>query len=122
MYKWKLILFNILAKHLSNYLNLNIKLNYSDAISGLIEDYKKMKKINIHLKDFIKGNNDLVDSIRKKSSGVLLENTCHILDCERPSHFTHDKITDMLVVHSREGLKKAELKFKKIKELLVLVL
>ena len=74
-----------------------------------------MIKINIHLKDFIKGNNDLVDSIRKKSSGVLLENTCHILDCERPSHFTHDKITDMLVVHKREGLKKEEIKIQKNK-------
>ena len=43
-----------------------------------------MIKINIRLKDFIKGSNDLVDSIiRKNSSNVLLENTCRILDCER---------------------------------------
>jgi hypothetical protein len=97
-------------------------INYSDAISGLIKDYKEMIKINIRLKDFIKGSNDLVNSIRKKSSGVFLENTCHILDIERPSHFIHDNLTDMLVVHKREGLKKEELKFKKIKELLVLVL
>ena len=123
MYKWKLLLFNLLAKHVINHLNLNIKLNYSDAISGLIKDYKEMIKINIRLKDFIKGSNDLVDSIiRRNSSGVLLENTCRILDCERASLFIHDKITDMLIVHSGEGLKKAELKFKKIKELLVLVL
>ena len=79
-------------------------INYSDAISGLIKDYKEMIKINIRLKDFIKGSNDLVDSIiRKNSSNVLLENTCRILDCERASLFIHDKITDMLVVHSGEG-------------------
>ncbi len=48
-----------------------------------------MIKINIRLKDFIKGSNDLVNSIRKKSSGVLLENTCHILDCERTSLFIY---------------------------------
>ena len=91
-------------------------INYSDAISGLIKDYKEMIKINIRLKDFIKGSNDLVDSIiRKNSSGVLLENTCRILDCERASLFIHDKITDMLVVHSGEGLKKAEIKIPKDK-------
>jgi len=91
-------------------------INYSDAISGLIKDYKEMIKINIRLKDFIKGSNDLVDSIiRKNSSNVLLENTCRILDCERASLFIHDKITDMLVVHSGEGLKKAEIKIPKDK-------
>ena len=91
-------------------------INYSDAISGLIKDYKEMIKINIRLKDFIKGSNDLVDSIiRKNSSSVLLENTCRILDCERASLFIHDKVTDMLVVHSGEGLKKAEIKIPKDK-------
>ena len=91
-------------------------INYSDAISGLIKDYKEMIKINIRLKDFIKGSNDLVDSIiRRNSSGVLLENTCRILDCERASLFIHDKITDMLIVHSGEGLKKAEIKIPKDK-------
>ena len=33
----------------------------------------------------------------------------------KASHFTHDKITDMLVVHKREGLKKEEIKIQKNK-------
>jgi putative methionine-R-sulfoxide reductase with GAF domain len=75
-----------------------------------------MIKINLIMKEFLKGSIDFVGSIlNNDSNNVLLKNTCLILDCERTSLFILDKISDMLIVHSGEGLKKGQIKIPKDK-------
>ena len=94
----------------------DILIGYSDSISSLLKDYKEMIKINLRMKEFLKGSIDFVGSIlNNDSNNVLLKNTCLILDCERTSLFILDKISDMLIVHSGEGLKKGQIKIPKDK-------
>ena len=94
----------------------DVLIGYSDSISSLLKDYKEMIKINLRMKEFLKGSIDFVGSIlNNDSNSVLLKNTCLILDCERTSLFILDKISDMLIVHSGEGLKKGQIKIPKDK-------
>ena len=59
---------------------------------------------------------ELVSSVLlEDSTTVLINNTCKILDCERVSLFIHDRLSDMLVVHSAEGLQKNQIKVEKDK-------
>ena len=94
----------------------DVLIGYSDSISSLLKDYKEIIKINLRMKEFLKGSIDFVGSIlNNDSNSVLLKNTCLILDCERTSLFILDKISDMLIVHSGEGLKKGQIKIPKDK-------
>ncbi len=94
----------------------DLLISYSDSISYLLKNYKDMVNVNLRMKDFLKSSINLVESILNNNSySVLLKNTCDILDCERTSLFILDKNTDMLIVHSGEGLKKAEIKIPKDK-------
>ena len=94
----------------------DVLIGYSDSISSLLKDYQEMIKINLRMKEFLKGSIDFVGSIlNNDSNSVLLKNTCLILDCERTSLFILDKISDMLIVHSGEGLKKGQIKIPKDK-------
>ena len=63
---------------------------------------------------------ELVSSVLlEDSTTVLINNTCKILDCERVSLFIHDRLSDMLVVHSAEGLQKNQIKVEKDKGIIV---
>ena len=94
----------------------DILLKYFDIINLLINDYKDMLKLGIRMKDFIKNSITLVESIiDNKSINVLIENTCTVLNCDRASLFILDKISDSLIVHSGEGVRKAQIKVPKDK-------
>ena len=94
----------------------DLLISYSDSISYLLKNYKDMVNVNLRMKDFLKSSINLVESILNNNSySVLLKNTCDILDCERTSLFILDKNTDMLIVHSGEGLKKGSIKIPKDK-------
>ena len=111
-----------LIKTDQNYLNVikksseNELLKYSDSISCLINDYKEMIKLGMRMKDFMKSSILLVDSIiSNDSSKIFIDNTCHILKCDRASLFLYDQMSDSLVVYSGEGLKRAQIKIPKDK-------
>ena len=94
----------------------NQLLKYSDLISCLINDYKEMIKLGMRMKDFMRSSILLVDSIiSNNSSKVFIENTCHILNCDRASLFLLDQVSDSLIILSAEGLKRAQIKIPKDK-------
>ena len=94
----------------------NQLLKYSDLISGLINDYKEMIKLGMRMKDFMKSSLLLVDSIiSNNSSKVFIDNTCHILNCDRASLFLLDPVSDSLIIISGEGIKRAQIKVPKDK-------
>ena len=94
----------------------NQLLKYSDLISCLINDYKEMIKLGMRMKDFMKSSLLLVDSIiSNNSSKVFIDNTCHILKCDRASLFLLDQVSDSLIILSAEGLKRAQIKIPKDK-------
>lgn len=90
--------------------------HYCDVIGTVTKDYQATIKLIRRIKHFMAASVELVSSVLyENSTSVLISNTCKILDCERVSLFIHDKFTDMLVVHSAEGLQKNQIKIPKNK-------
>ena len=90
--------------------------HYCDLIGTVTKDYQSTIKLIRRIKDFMAASVELVSSVLyEDSTSVLIRNTCRILDCERVSLFIHDRFTDMLVVHSAQGLQKNQIKIPKNK-------
>lgn len=86
-------------------------ISYCDVIGNLIKDYQYSIKLIQRLKNFLKVTVQLVRSILLQDSTMnLIKNACDTLDCERTTLFVYDNITNMLIVHTGEGLKKNELR------------
>ena len=80
---------------------------YCDVIGTMCKDFKSAINLISRIKSFLKATVALVGSVENGHSiSILIKNTCKILNCDRASLFIHDRITDMLVVHSAEGLKR----------------
>ena len=70
------------------------------------------------MKDIIKGSILPIDSIiSNDSSNKFIEITCQILKCDRASLFLFDKISDKLILYTGEGMKKAQIKVDKNKDI-----
>ena len=91
-------------------------INLCDVLNIVIKDYQQTIRLIQRVKLFLSSSVNLVRSVLSANSPtVLLNNTCEILDCERASLFIYDTLSDMLVVHSGEGLKKNQIKVPKDK-------
>ena len=94
----------------------NILTNYCDLIGLLIKDFKNAMILIQRIKLFLNSSLNLINSIELgDSSSTLIKITSKILNCERVSLFTYESITDMLIVHTAEGLKKNQIKVPKDK-------
>ena len=90
--------------------------NYCDIIGALVKDYICLINLIQRIKSFLEGTQALISCVEEGDSvNTLIKNTCKILNCDRASLFIHDRMTDMLVVHSAEGLKKNQIKVPKNK-------
>ena len=90
--------------------------NYCDIIGALVKDYICLINLIQRIKSFLEGTQALISCVEEGDSvHTLIKNTCKILNCDRASLFIHDRMTDMLVVHSAEGLKKNQIKVPKNK-------
>ena len=90
--------------------------NYCDIIGTLVKDFISLINLIQRIKSFLEGTKALVGCVEEGDSvNTLIKNTCKILNCDRASLFIHDRMTDMLVVHSAEGLKKNQIKVPKNK-------
>ncbi len=90
--------------------------NYCDIIGTLVKDFICLINLIQRIKSFLEGTKALVGCVEEGDSvNTLIKNTCKILNCDRASLFIHDRMTDMLVVHSAEGLKKNQIKVPKNK-------
>ena len=99
--------------HLSDKDTMN---RYCDIIGTLVKDFICSITLIHRIKSFLQATVALVGCVEQGDSiNTLIKNTCKILNCERASLFIHDRITDMLVVHSAEGLKRNEIKVPKNK-------
>ena len=99
--------------HLSDKDTMN---RYCDIIGTLVKDFICSITLIHRIKSFLQATVALVGCVEQgDSNNTLIKNTCKILNCERASLFIHDRITDMLVVHSAEGLKRNEIKVPKNK-------
>ena len=89
---------------------------YCDIIGTMCKDFKSSISLIQRIKSFLEATVALVGSVENGHSiSILIKNTCKILNCDRASLFIHDRITDMLVVHSAEGLKRNQIKVPKNK-------
>ena len=89
---------------------------YCDIIGTMCKDFKSSIHLIQRIKSFLEATVALVGSVENGHTiSILIKNTCKILNCDRASLFIHDRITDMLVVHSAEGLKKNQIKVPKNK-------
>jgi len=89
-------------------------LAYSDAIGNLIIEYKNSLKLIRKIKSFLKASVNLVNSVLFEDfTTSLIKNACEILNCERTTLFVLDKVTNELVVHSGQGLKKSQVRVSK---------
>ena len=99
--------------HLSDKDTMN---RYCDIIGTLVKDFICSITLIHRIKSFLQATVALVGCVEQGDSiNTLIKNTCKILNCDRASLFIHDRITDMLVVHSAEGLKKNQIKVPKNK-------
>lgn len=91
-------------------------INLCDVLNIVIKDYQQIIRLIQRIKSFLNSGIELVRSVLNANSpSVLLTNTCEILDCERASLFIYDSLSDTLVVHSGEGLRKNQIKVPKDK-------
>ena len=87
---------------------------FCDILNTVVKDYQHSIRLIQRLKLFMLSSIDLVRSILKEdSTNVLLTNACKILECERASLFIYDNLSDKLIVHTGEGVKKNEIKVAK---------
>ena len=94
----------------------NILTNYCDTIGLLIKDFKNAMILIQRIKLFLNSSLNLINSIELgDSASTLIKITTKVLNCERVSLFTYESVTDMLIVHSAEGLKKNQIKVPKDK-------
>ena len=90
--------------------------NYCDAIQSIIEDLESSLRLIQKLRNYINitskiGNFTLKDEI----TNIIIRDACKILDCERTSIFIYDNLSDMLIIHSGEGVTKNEIRINKNK-------
>jgi len=98
-------------------------LSYSDSIGNLIIEYRNSLKLIKKIKLFLKGSVNLGNSLLIDDfSTSLITNACSILNCERTTLFVLDKVSDELVVHSGNGLKKSQVRVGKEKGIVGLCL
>jgi hypothetical protein len=84
---------------------------FSDSIGTLIKDYDYSINLIKRIKAFLQVSIRVVNTlIIEDAVNMIIKNSCEILQCERTSIFVHDKLTNMLVIHAGEGLKKDEWK------------
>jgi putative methionine-R-sulfoxide reductase with GAF domain len=80
---------------------------FSDSIGTLIKDYDYSINLIKRVKSFLQVSIRVVNTlILEDAVNMIIKNSCEILQCERTSIYVHDKLTNMLVIHAGEGLKK----------------
>ncbi len=92
---------------------------YHDLIDFLVDDYKELIRLNMRMKDFIRGSISLVDSIMdyNLSKKTFVKNICSLLKCDKANLYLFDKISDCLIIipGSGEEITKSQSKIPKEK-------
>lgn len=84
---------------------------FADSIGTLIKDYDYSLNLIKRVKSFLEVSTRVVNTlILEDAVNMIIKNSCEILQCERTSIYTYDKLTNMLVIHAGEGLKKDQWK------------
>ena len=87
-----------------------------NTLISTIKDFQEVIKLIIRIQEFLVASETIVESILSDDfCTVLIQKTCLILKCERASVFIYDRLSDMLILHDGEGLKKNEIKIPKDK-------
>jgi len=87
-----------------------------NTLISTIKDFQEVIKLIIRIQEFLLASETIVESILSDDfCTVLIQKTCLILKCERASVFIYDRLSDMLILHDGEGLKKNEIKIPKDK-------
>ncbi len=87
-----------------------------NTLISTIKDFQEIIKLIIRIQEFLVASETIVESILSDDfCTVLIQKTCLILKCERASVFIYDRLSDMLILHDGEGLKKNEIKIPKDK-------
>ena len=87
-----------------------------NTLISTIKDFQEVIKLIIRIQEFLLASETIIESILSDDfCTVLIQKTCLILKCERASVFIYDRLSDMLILHDGEGLKKNEIKIPKDK-------
>jgi len=87
---------------------------YSDTIYQLISDLESAIKLIQRLRVYITATSTLINCTRvEEIVSSMIGVACKIMDCDRATIFTYDSISDMLVVHTAEGLNRNEFRVRK---------
>jgi len=89
-------------------------ISYCDAIYQLIRDVESAVKLVQRMREYIIITASLANcSLIEEILAFIIKDACKIMDCERTSIFMYDNLSDMLVVHTGEGLKRNEIRLPK---------
>ena len=94
----------------------DILVNYCDAIFSLISDLESALKLIQKMRNYITITSNMRNfTLKDEVTSVIIKDSCKILDCDRTSIFMYDNLSDMLVIHTGEGLAKNEIRINKNK-------
>jgi putative methionine-R-sulfoxide reductase with GAF domain len=86
-------------------------ISYCDMVNSLVKDYMSCLKLINRVRDFLLISMTVNSSMFLEEATVMvIKNTCSILNCDRASIFVHEKTSNLLFVHTGEGLTKSQLK------------
>lgn len=92
----------------------DILISYCDAIYQLIRDMESAIKLIQRMRGYIVITASLANcSLIEEIAAFIIKDACKIMDCDRTSIFIYDNLSDMLVVHTGEGLKRNDIRVPK---------
>jgi len=89
-------------------------INYSDGIYQIIRDLESAIKLIQRMRSYIMIISNLANcALIEEISAIIIKEACKIMECDRTSIFMYDNLSDMLIVHTAEGLKRNEIRVPK---------
>ena len=85
--------------------------SYCDLINSVIKDYLNSLKLLNRIKYFLSISMSVNSSMLvEEATNLIIKNACLILNCDRTTIFVLEKLSNLLTVHTGEGINKNDFK------------
>lgn len=91
-----------------------VLINYCDGIYAIIKDLESAIRLVQRMRTYIMITASLINCVLIEELSInIIKDACKLMDCDRTSIFIYDTTSDMLVVHTAEGLTRNDIRIPK---------